>query len=82
MTVGLVGSPGADNFQVAVATPLGLRERRRKDKFIGLVVERFEPEQVESAIRGFVTGCQAPTWAGVVELLRASMLWEYDGYPT
>lgn len=80
VAIGRPGGRGADNFQVVVATPLGLRERRRKGKFVGLVVERFEPELVERAIRDFVAGSQAVTWDGVVDLLRARMLWEYEGY--
>ena len=80
VAVGPVGGPGADNFQVAVATSRGLRERRRDVKFIGLVVHRFEPEVVEQAIRGFVEGLQAPTWEGVVEWLQRHMLWEFAGY--
>jgi Immunity protein 8 len=78
--VGPVGGPGADLFQVAVATPLGLRERRTKGKFAGLVVDRFEPRLVEQAIREFVAGSDALTWDGVVDLLRARMRWEYEGY--
>jgi len=80
VTIGPPGESGADTFQVPVATPIGLRERRRKGQFVGLVVDRFEPEAVERAIREFVAGCRAPSWEGVVELLRARMHWEYEGY--
>lgn len=80
VAVGPPGEPGADMFQVPVATPLGLRERRRKGKFVGLVVDRLEPEAVERAISDFVAGSRAPTWQGVVEQLRSRMVWEYEGY--
>jgi hypothetical protein len=68
---------GADLFQVAVATPAGLRERREKGRFVGLVVGEFNPQLVEEAIQGFVAGCEAPNWEGVVERLRERMRWEY-----
>lgn len=79
VTIGPSGDPGADLFQVAVATPLGLKDRRTKGKFVGLVVDRFEPSIVESAIRDFVAQSQALTWQGIVELLRVKMRWEYEG---
>jgi hypothetical protein len=79
ITIGPPGDPGADLFQVAVATPLGMKERRIKGKFVGLVVDRFEPSMVEKAIREFVANSQALTWQGIVEILRAKMRWEYEG---
>jgi hypothetical protein len=45
-----------------------------------LVVEEFEPGLVERAIRNFVASSQAPTLEGIVDLLRARMLWEFEGY--
>src|SRR6266851_4733572 len=78
-SIGAPGETGVDLFQVAVATALGLRDRGRKGKFVGLVVDRFEPRIVEDAIREFVAISKAPTWQGVVDLLRARMRWEYDG---
>ncbi len=79
LTIGPPGDVGADLFQVAVATRMGVRQRRKKGKFIGLVVDRFEPKLVEAAIGDFVASCKAPTWAGVVDLLRMRMRWEYEG---
>jgi hypothetical protein len=80
LAIGPEGDARSDSFQVAVATWRGLRERRHKDKFVGLVVDRFEPEVVEQAIREFVAARQSPTWEGIVDLLRSKLLWEYDGY--
>ncbi len=80
VSIGPLGDPGADLFQVAVATPLGLRQRRVKGKFVGLVVDRFEPQLVEQAIREFVASSKALTWQGIVDMLRVRMHWEYEGY--
>src|SRR3954467_258652 len=66
LAIGLEGDARSDNFQVAVATWQGLRERRHKGRFGGLVVDRFEPGVVEQAIRDFVSAQQAPTWDGIV----------------
>jgi len=79
LTIGPPGDPGSDLFQVAVATPIGVRDRRDRSKFVGLVVDRFEPEIVEAAIRDFVASCNALTWSGIVDLLRKQTRWEYDG---
>jgi hypothetical protein len=78
-----IGSPaesGADLFQVAVATPTGIRERQIKQKYVGLVVDRFESIVVEQAIRDFVESCDAHTWESIVNNLRTRMHWEYEGY--
>ncbi len=79
VSVGSLGGRGADLFQVAVATPMGLHERRDKRRFVGLVIERLEPPMVEGAIRAFVEDCEAPDWDGVVARLRQRMQWEYEG---
>jgi hypothetical protein len=79
VTIGPPGESGADLFQVAVATPRGLKDRRTKGKFVGLVVNRFDPPLVEQAIREFVACSHALTWQGVVDLLRAKMRWEFEG---
>src|ERR1043166_9742146 len=68
VTIGPPGDPGTNYFQVEVATPLGINERRDKKKFIGLVVDYFEPELVERAIRDFVANSQALTWQGIIDL--------------
>jgi hypothetical protein len=78
VSVGSAGTPGADLFQVAVATPAGLQERRDKRRFVGLVVDRFELRLVAEAIRAFVAASEALSWEGVVEQLRARMRWEYE----
>jgi hypothetical protein len=48
----------------------------------GVVVDQFDPQLVERAIREFVTSCEVPTWQGVVDLLRVRMHWESEGYRT
>jgi len=79
VTIGPPGEQGADLYQIAVATPLGIKKHVSKARFVGLVVDRFEPPVIEQAIREFVAGSQARTWQGVVNLLRAKMRWEYEG---
>jgi hypothetical protein len=79
LTIGPPGDVGADLFQVVVATPTAIRQRREKGRFVGLVVDRFEPKLVETAIREFVASCKALTWSGVLDLLRTRMQWEYEG---
>ena len=76
-----VGDPGADNFQVAVATPRGLHHHRDCLRET-LLVGRFEPAEVERVIREFVSWCAAGSWPEVVRLLRTRMGWEYDGRPS
>lgn len=80
VAIGWPGGAGADNFQVAVATPATLQIRSREGEFVGLVVDRFDSESVRTAIQDFFDACDAPTWEGAVELLRKRMHWEFEGY--
>ncbi len=77
--VGPPGDPGADLFQVAVATPRWLWARGRPGRFVGLVVDRFEARAVERAIRDFVASAEGPTWREVARQLASKMRWEYEG---
>lgn len=78
--IGVLDEAGADSFQVAVATPQGLKQRRSKTPFVGLVVPTFTPETVEDTIRAFVAGVEAPTWRGIAEQLAPTMRWQFTDY--
>jgi hypothetical protein len=80
VSVGVIGSSGSSLFQVVVGTAIGIRERRHKQEFVGLVVERMEPTIIEHAIRAFVASGEAPLWELLVEQLRVNMHWEFTGY--
>src|SRR5262245_3472027 len=54
VAIGPADSTGADLFQVVVATAAGLKARRHKSKFVGLVVGVFQPHNIEQAIQDFV----------------------------
>jgi hypothetical protein len=43
-----------------------------------LVVESFEPQALETALRDHVSSCGAHTWDEIVERLRRNMYWEYE----
>ncbi|MBN9521302.1 hypothetical protein J0H58_22740 [bacterium] len=75
--IGPADEPAADSFQVAVATPRGLLHRRESSAH-ALLVERFEPAEVEHAVREFIGRCTAGSWDEVVSLLRTRMIWEYE----
>jgi hypothetical protein len=80
VAIGPVGTTGADLFQVAVATSGGLKARRHKTKFVGLIVDVFEPRDIERAIQNFVASIEAPTWEAIVEHLQPTMHWEFADY--
>jgi Immunity protein 8 len=69
VSVGAVGSPGADLFRVAVATPAGVSRRRNKRPFVGLVVQRLDPAAIDRLIRDFVAYAEGPTWEIIAEQL-------------
>ena len=80
VTIGPVGTVEADLFQVAVASYRGLKARWHKTKFVGLMVDVFDPQDIEKTIEEFVTSIEAPTWEAVAEQLQPTMRWEFAEY--
>jgi hypothetical protein len=80
VTVGSSESRAGDLFQVCVATARGIKERRLREKFVGLVVPTFEPTIVENVIREFVVAVEGPSWEVIATELGKLGRWEYDGY--
>src|SRR4051812_19414083 len=78
VTVGSPGNEGADLFQVCVASVAWLRDVRR-GSFVGLSVDRFDPESVVQAVQDHVTSVEAPTWQQFAQALAPQMKWEYAG---
>jgi len=74
------GDPGADNFQVLIATPAAISRAKGESRtFRGLVVEMFEPAVIAQTLRDQISSLQALTWEDLVDQLRRTMLWEYEG---
>jgi hypothetical protein len=81
LTIGVEGQVGADLFQALVATHTALpRARAKYKKHRFLVVESFEPQMLETALRKHVESCADYTWDDIVERLRCEMYWEYENY--
>jgi hypothetical protein len=77
VSIGMEGTEGSELFQVAVATYRGLSARRQNKKFVGLVVDDFNPARIEQAIQKHVAGVHANTWEDIAERLGPVMRWEY-----
>jgi hypothetical protein len=74
------GNPGSDYFQVLIATPAAVsRARGTSGAFRGLIVNTFEPSVIAQTIRDQIAGLQAHTWQDLVDQLRRTMPWEYEG---
>jgi hypothetical protein len=80
ITIGPIGTVGADLFQIAIASYRGLNARQHKSKFVGLMVNEFDPQVIEQTIQNFVASIEAPTWEAIVEQLRSRMRWEFENY--
>ncbi len=80
--VGPVGGDGHEPFGVRVCTPQWLmRQRARDDVIVGwgtVLVNHYDPVELQQAIRAFVAQWEAPTWHELA--LRVARLgsWEFD----
>jgi Immunity protein 8 len=74
------GDPGADNFQVLISTPAAIsRAKADSGRFRGLVVDSFGPQVIARTLRDHIASLQALTWEDLVDQLRRTMHWEYEG---
>src|SRR5262245_18708298 len=74
------GDAGSDSFQVLIATPAAIsRAKGNSGTFRGLIVESFEPSVIVQTLRDHIASVQARTWDDLVDQLRRTMLWEYEG---
>lgn len=82
VAIGEVGVEGADNFQVAVATPRAITRTasKRRGRYVGLVIDSFDATTAEAAIHNFVASLDPGiSWRDVVEQLETVMRWEFRG---
>jgi hypothetical protein len=78
--IGVPDSAGADQFQVLVASYRGLRARHPRQKFVGLMVDVFEPQVIEDTIRSFVSSIEGASWGTIAAQLQHTMRWEFANY--
>jgi len=78
--IGPIGDDAADSFQVAVATPVGVKTKRKRanGRFRGIVVDEWCGAAVRNAIVDYVAAIHADSWEAIVEQLQADFHWEYS----
>jgi hypothetical protein len=74
------GDRGTNYFQVLVTTPAAVsRAAGPGGRFRGIIVETFEPEVIAQTLRDHVASVQGLTWQELIDQLRQTMHWEYEG---
>jgi hypothetical protein len=80
LEIGPEGDVGTEMFQVLVSTGAAVsRAKRGRRDFRVLIVDLFEPEIIAARLREHVAFITANSWDGLVEQLRRTMYWEYEG---
>jgi hypothetical protein len=84
--IGLSHSEAADNFQVCVGTPGGLKSaagRLAKPRGSGypasIVLQDYSWAGVVTAVQARLDNCVGRDWLEVLQKLRQHFLWEYEG---
>jgi hypothetical protein len=86
LSVGTADADAADNFQVFVATPDGLKStlgRRMKPEGAApppIVVQDYSWAEVLREIERRLVACGGSDWLAMQEKLRLLFRWEYEGY--
>lgn len=81
--IGPVGEESSNIFQVAVATPKGLKSRKRRSngRFRGIVIKEWSNEAAIRAIEDYVSAIRGSCWEAVAEQLEKDFRWEYSREP-
>ncbi len=86
IAIGVEGDERADNFQLVVATPTGIRKWAEEYK-LDLVLKRnvfvyreFSWKSLKRDIDAVVKKCESDTWNESVLKLQRYFLWEYEDY--
>ena len=80
LSIGHEGGTGADLFEVLVSTPAAAsRARGPNRKFVGIIVESFEPRLILQTLHDHVSAVSGASWEDIVAQLRVTMRWEYEG---
>ena len=87
LSIGLPGSPAADNFEVCVATPGGLRSAlgretrpRGREAPHPIVLQAYSWPTLWEEIQSRLRASAGTDWFNVQEKLRRRFAWEYEGY--
>jgi hypothetical protein len=86
LSIGTADSEAADDFQVCVATPDGLKSavgRRIKPKGANpplIVLQEYSWNGVIREIDQRLAACPGTDWAEMLDKLRLLFDWEYEGY--
>lgn len=82
--VGPDGTDGEESFDIEVVTPKELARRvSRSGPLCGrhlLIVNSFDPVQVQSWIENAVAACQGKDWETVASKLRRIGYWEFEDF--
>lgn len=82
--IGPVGSAGADNFQLTIATPEFLRIQYPGDVcyFLRhyLLVKEYDFSRILAFMTKYVNSLEAETWEQLAEKIGRVALWEFEDY--
>ena len=77
--IGADGEASTENFQLVVATPLGVPKAQQERRRLRLlVVEEFTRESIEKMLREHVSKITGPSWLEISNQLREIMYSEYE----
>lgn len=84
MSIGSVGSSGADIFQVLVCSPAWIVREAREGAIVDgrhhLIVASYDFDRLHAYLRGRVSQVQGATWGEVAERLARFARWEFEDY--
>lgn len=82
--VGPSGSAGEESFDFAVCSPAWLKDELKRnptvDRRCMLVVDTFDPNEIEAQVRERIAQASGDNWPAVAAKIAQWSHWEFDGY--
>jgi Immunity protein 8 len=82
--IGPEGQDGEESFDIKVCSPKWLEQECARSGYVfgrhHLVLNSFDPNQIEAAVRKFVSTTCGNTWADVGAKLARMGHWEFEDY--
>ena len=74
--IGVVGEPGADNFDLTITTRDAIAASGRRPDFATFIVERYDWPSVWGLVSAWVAEASGVSWAQISDELGTRMRWE------
>ncbi|MFM0191854.1 immunity 8 family protein [Paraburkholderia strydomiana] len=85
LSIGVVGQPGTDNFELLICTPQWLSEELKREAGTrwgrhSLIVSEYDLVVITGQLQRMVQQCAGPDWPSIAVKIARFAAWEFEDY--